>query len=171
MQKPKYFFIIQKYLLFTLYISWLRNLAKCIIILNEVILMQELNVRIRLTEDEVKLLEHTIKTNGYMGTSEYLTEIIRNKLRSINDDDKKTILQGKLTEDDILDLIRKNINNIAGKFQFADLLIDVWTNVSFSQRKRIGKLFRRMVEDNEFPGVIFLGPNPSGIALYERIIK
>ena len=130
--------------------------------------MQELNVRIRLTEDEVKLLEHITKANGYLGISEYLTEIIRTEIRNINDAERNIILQDKLSEDDILNLIRENINNMSGRFQFADLLRDVWNNVSFSQRKKIGKLFRRMVEDNQFQGVSFLGPTPSGIALYER---
>lgn len=130
--------------------------------------MQELNVRIRLTESELKLLEHLTKTKGFMGISQFLTEIIRNKIKDISQDEKNIILQNNLTEEDILNLMRENINSINGKFQFADLLTDVWSNVSLSQRKKIGRLFRRMVDNNEFPGVIFLGPNSSGIALYKK---
>ncbi|MGH4121998.1 MAG: DUF1413 domain-containing protein [Clostridium sp.] len=130
--------------------------------------MQEFNVRIRLTEDELKLLEHIKKTKGYMGIGQYLTDIIRNEIKNISDDEKNIILKDNLTEDDILNLIRVNINTISGKFQFADLLTDFWSNVSLSQRKKIGKLFRRMVDDNEFLGVTFLGPNSSGIAIYKK---
>ncbi|MBU3129742.1 DUF1413 domain-containing protein [Clostridium tagluense] len=130
--------------------------------------MQEFNVRIRLAEDDLKLLEHITKTKGYMGIGQYLTEIIRSEIKNIDDDEKIIILRDNLTEDDILNLIRVNINTISGKFQFADLLTDFWNNVSLSQRKKIGKLFRRMVEDNEFLGVTFLGANSSGIAIYKK---
>ena len=130
--------------------------------------MQEFNVRIRLSENELKLLEHITKSKGYTGISQYLTEIIRDEIKNINDDEKKLILKDNLSEDDIMNLIRENINNINGKFQFADLLTDFWNNVSLSQRKKIGKLFRRMVDNNEFQGVTSLGPNSSGIALYKK---
>lgn len=130
--------------------------------------MQELNVRIRLAESEVKLLEHLTKTKGYIGISQFLTEIIRNEIKTISEDEKSIILQNNLTEDDILNLIRENVNNINGNFQFADLLTEFWGNVSLSQRKKIGRLFRRMVDNNEFLGVEFLGPNSSGIALYKK---
>ena len=130
--------------------------------------MQELNVHIRLTESELKLLEHLTKTKGYMGISQFLTEIIRNEIKTISEDEINKVLQNNLTEDDILNLIRENINNINGKFQFADLLTEFWSNVSLSQRKKIGRLFRRMVDNNEFIGVTFLGPNSSGIALYKK---
>ncbi|MBU3190261.1 single-stranded DNA-binding protein [Clostridium bowmanii] len=130
--------------------------------------MQELNVRIRLAESELKLLEHLTKTKGYMGISQFLTEIIRNEIKDISEDEKNIILQNNLTEEDILNLIRENIININGNFQFSDLLTEFWGNVSLSQRKKIGRLFRRMVDNNEFPGVKFLGPNSSGIALYKK---
>ncbi|MGH4139091.1 DUF1413 domain-containing protein [Clostridium sp.] len=130
--------------------------------------MQELNVRIRLAESELKLLEHLTKIKGYSGISQFLAEIIRNEIKTISEDEKNMILQNNLTEDDILNLIKANINHISGNFQFADLLTEFWSNVSLSQRKKIGRLFRRMVDNNEFLGVKFLGPNSSGIALYKK---
>lgn len=130
--------------------------------------MQELNVRLRLSADEIKLLEFIVRTKGFMGVNEYILNAIRKDLQTIPLDTKTKLLDNYVSDDYIIQQIQKNIPSMSKTFRFSDLLVESWNHISYSQRKKMGRLFRKMVEANEFPNVYFLGLNSSGIALYKR---